>query len=75
MTTQLEQLAAFVNRSSFGQLSENALEQLKIRVLDAAIGCSICALGAPTIRLVRDQTDGFGGTGYCSLIGGAEWLR
>ena len=43
--TQAEQLAAFVVRASYDDLSEAARTQLKIRVLDA-LGCAIGALAA-----------------------------
>jgi len=41
--TQAEQLAAFIVRASYDNLSEAARHQLKIRVLDA-LGCAIGTL-------------------------------
>lgn len=69
--TQAEQLAAFVVRSSFESISEAARQQLKIRVLDA-LGCAIGALDSEPIRLIRAQTEDFGGAGRCTLIGGGQ---
>ena len=58
--THAEQLAAFVVRASYGRLSEKAVHQLKIRVLDA-LGCAIGALGADLIQTIRTQVEDFGG--------------
>jgi 2-methylcitrate dehydratase len=67
--TQAEELAAFVARSSFQDLSAAAVEQLKIRILDS-LGCAIGALDGEPVRLVRAHVEEFGGTPRCSLIGG-----
>jgi MmgE/PrpD N-terminal domain len=46
--TQVEQLAAFVEQTKYEDLSEEARQQLKIRILDA-LGCAYGALdGAPS---------------------------
>src|SRR5256885_494838 len=66
-----EQLAAFVARASYHDLSEAARRQLKIRVLDA-LGCAIGALGGEPIRLIREQANDFGSGGRCTLIGGGQ---
>jgi 2-methylcitrate dehydratase len=50
--TQVEQLAAFVERMSYENLSEEARQQLKIRILDA-MGCAIGALEGEPIRLLK----------------------
>jgi len=42
--TSGEQLAVFISQASFQDLSHAAVEQLKIRVLDA-LGCAIGASG------------------------------
>src|SRR5437667_9894600 len=57
--------------ASYGDLSEAAREQLKIRVLDA-LGCAIGALDGEPVRLVRAQVEEFDGAGPCSLIGGGH---
>ncbi len=67
--TLVEQMARFVTQASYDDLSEAAREQLKIRILDA-LGCAIGALNGPPIRVIRQQTEDFGPTGRCSLIGG-----
>jgi 2-methylcitrate dehydratase len=69
--TMAEQLAGFVARTSYADLSETARDALKIRLLDA-LGCAIGALGADPMRRVRQQLDDFGGTGHCTLIGGGR---
>lgn len=67
--TLVEQLASFVVRASYDDLSEIARQQLKIRVLDA-LGCAIGALDGEPIRLIRAQIEDFGGTDCCTMIGG-----
>ncbi len=69
--TQAEQLAAFVERSSYDGLSEAACLQIKIRLLDG-IGCAIGAVEGEPIRLVRAQIEDFGVGGQCTLIGGGR---
>ena len=69
--THAEQLAAFVVRASYDDLSEAARQQLKIRVLDG-LGCAIGALGGEPIRLLRTQIEEFDGAGHCTLIGGGK---
>ncbi len=66
--THAEQLAAFVLRSRYEDLSEVACRQIKIRILDA-LGCAIGAVEGDPIRLLRAQIDDFGGTPHCSMIG------
>lgn len=68
-TTLSERLAAFVVRASYDELSVEARQQLKLRVLDA-IGCGIGALAEEPIQRIRAHVDEFGGTGRCTLIGG-----
>jgi len=64
-----EELAQFVFRASFDDLSDVARLQLKIRVLDA-LGCAIGALGEPPVALVRKHLEDFGGRPLVTLIGG-----
>ncbi len=64
----VKELASFVSRSEYENLSENARLQLKIRVLDS-LGCAIGALGGEPIRFVRQQVEEFGGNPFCTLIG------
>ena len=69
--TEVEQLAEFVVRASYDDLSEAARQQLKIRVLNS-LGCAIGAVDGEPIELVRAQLDDFGGTGRCTVIGGKQ---
>jgi 2-methylcitrate dehydratase len=69
--TEVEQLAAFVERASFEDLSEEAREQLKIRIFDA-LGCAIGALEGEPVQMVRALTSELGGTERCTIIGGGS---
>ncbi len=69
--TMVDELAAFVARADYEDMSEEARKQAKIRILDA-LGCAIGALNAEPIRAIREQTDDFGGNGRCTLIGGGR---
>jgi 2-methylcitrate dehydratase len=67
--TRVEELAAFVVQSSYEDLSDEARQQLKIRVLDS-LGCAIGALDGEPIRMLRAHLADFQGAGYSTLIGG-----
>ena len=54
--TYVEELAAFATKVDYGDLSEEARAQLKLRVLDT-IGCAIAALGGEPLA-VRADRDG-----------------
>ena len=69
--TRVEQLAAFVAQASYEDLSEEASQALKIRVLDA-LGCAIGAIEGPPIRALRLQLDDFGGHPLVTLISGGK---
>jgi 2-methylcitrate dehydratase len=69
--TLAEQLAAFVVRASYEDLSRQAREELKVRVLDS-LGCAIGALQGEPIRLIRAHLEDFGMGGRCTLIGGGR---
>jgi 2-methylcitrate dehydratase len=71
MMTQVEQLAEFVVRSSYGELSREARTALKIHILDA-LGCAVGAIkGPPTIQ-IRQLIEEFGGKPLATLIGGGK---
>ncbi|MDN6283183.1 MAG: MmgE/PrpD family protein [Corynebacterium sp.] len=70
-TTEVGQLAAFVDRVSLDDLSPGALEQLKIRILDT-LGVAIGALDAEPIVAIRGLIEDLGGTGQSTLIGGGK---
>ncbi len=65
----VEKLAEFVVRAAYEDLSEDARQQLKIRVLDA-LGCAIGAVDGRPVQLIRQQVEDFGGAPQCTLIGG-----
>src|ERR1700737_3925288 len=69
--TLVEQLAAFVVRSSYDKLSLAARDQLRIRILDS-LGWAIGALMGEPIQLIRAHTEDFGGAEHCTLIGGGR---
>jgi 2-methylcitrate dehydratase len=66
--TEVEKLAAFVTGARYDAISDAALQQLKIRILDS-IGCAIGALNAGPIQSIRAHLDDFGGNPLCTLIG------
>lgn len=65
---QVEQLAEFVREASFADLSKDAVEQLKIRVLDS-LGCAIGALSAPPIQEIRQVFQHIETSECCTMIG------
>lgn len=67
----VHELAQFVVRTSFHELSPAAKQELKIRVLDA-LGCAVGALKGEPIRMLRAQLEDFGGTALCTLVGGGK---
>ena len=69
--TQVEQLAAFVVSRTYQDLSEEARDQLKIRILDA-LGCAFGALDGPPMQMIRAQLEDFGGKPLTTLIGGGK---
>src|SRR5581483_3555123 len=64
-----EELAAFVCRSAYENLTETAREQLKIRILDA-LGCAMGALEGEPVQILRRYVREFAPQGTCTLIGG-----
>jgi 2-methylcitrate dehydratase len=69
--TQVEQLAAFVVRAKYEDLSDEARLQLKIRILDA-MGCAFGAIEGPPIKMLQTQLEDFGGKPLVSLIGSGK---
>ncbi len=67
----VEQLAAFVVGTKYEDLSETALYQEKIRILDA-LGCAIGALEGDPLKMIHEQITEFGEEGLCTLIGGGH---
>lgn len=69
--TEVDQLARFVAERQFGDISERARQQLKIRVLDT-IGVAIGALDAEPVVAVARLIDELGGRPIATLIGGGK---
>ncbi len=69
--TQVEQLAAFIVQTKYEDLSDEARQQLKIRIMDA-LGCAFGALEGPPIKMLQAQLDDFGGNPLTTLIGGGK---
>jgi 2-methylcitrate dehydratase len=69
--TQAGQLAAFVARASYADISKAAQCHLKIRILDS-LGCAIGALEGKPIKALRAQIEDFGGNASSTLIGGGR---
>src|SRR5687767_3682709 len=69
--SMVDQLAAFVVGTKYENLSETALYQEKIRILDA-LACAIGALDGDPIKMIREQIQEFGGQGVYTLIGGGH---
>lgn len=69
--TEVQKLAKFINSRKYSDLSEAAVKELKIRLLDS-IGCAIGALEGGPVKMVKEQLEDFGGKPLASLIGGAR---
>lgn len=69
--TEVQQLAHFVTTRKKEDVSDEAREALKIRLLDS-IACAIGALEGEPIRMIRDHIEEFGGKPLVSLIGGGK---
>ena len=69
--SMVDQLAAFVVGTKYEHLSESAIREAKIRILDA-LACAIGALDGEPIKMLRAQIREFGGEGLCTLIGGGR---
>jgi 2-methylcitrate dehydratase len=69
--TQVEELAQFVCRSHWDEMSGPARDQLRLRVLDS-LGVALGALDGEPVAMVRAQVEEFGGAPLCTLIGGGK---
>lgn len=69
--TEVQQLAEFVAKANYEQLSPEATQQLKIRVLDT-LGVAIGALDAEPTRAIRGLIEDLGGSPTATLIGGGK---
>ena len=70
-STRVEQLARFVSRSRWDDISDDAREQLRLRVLDS-LGVALGALDGEPVAMVRAQVQEFGGSPLTTLIGGGR---
>lgn len=64
-------LASFVNKATFNDLSNEAQKQLKIRLLDS-LGTAIGAVEGAPVKAIKKMLDDFGGTKMSTLIGGGQ---
>lgn len=69
--TEVQELARFAANARVDDLGPDALEQLKIRVLDT-LGVAIGALDAKPLVAIRSLLGELGGTPVCTLIGGGR---
>ena len=66
-----EELASFASSKRYEDLSSNASEQAKIRILDS-LGCAFGAIGAEPIEGLRRFQTEMGGAPRCTLFGGGK---
>lgn len=69
--TEVQKLAEFVTSRRYEDISPEAVEQLKLRLLDG-LGCAIGAIEGEPIKMIRKQVEEFGGKPLSSLIGGGK---
>lgn len=69
--TEVQDLARFVHCTRIEEMTAEALEQLKIRVLDT-LGVAVGALDAEPIVAIRGLLDDLGGTPAATMIGGGR---
>ena len=67
----IENLAQFVSRASYEDLSDKSRERLKIHLLDS-LGCAIGAMPAPLMIKLRRHTLKMGQSDQSTLIGGGK---
>ncbi|MFO7799247.1 MAG: MmgE/PrpD family protein [Rhodohalobacter sp.] len=67
----VHELSSFIKKASYGDLSEEAVKQLKIRLLDS-IGTAIGAIEGEPVQAIRSMIDDFGGSEISTLIGGGK---
>lgn len=69
--TEVQKLAKFVHSRNFSNLSPEAIQELKARLLDS-LGCAIGALHSEPLKMIKQQIGEFGGNPLASLIGGGR---
>lgn len=69
--TMVEELGSWAANVKWEDLSDDAREALKGRVLDS-IGCAIGALEGEPVKAIRQMTEDLGGNPLVTLIGGGK---
>lgn len=69
--TEVQKLADFVNTRKFEDLSEDAVRELKIRLLDS-LGCALGAQEGAPVKMIGKMVNEFGGNALSSLMGGGK---
>jgi len=69
--TKTEELAAFAIGANYEDLSPQAVDQLKIRILDS-VGCALAAVGQGPTQAIRNHIREFCPQGKCTMIGGDQ---
>jgi 2-methylcitrate dehydratase len=69
--THAEELATFVRRADWADISPKARDALKMHIVDA-LGCAAGALHGTPVRMVREHIRDFAEDGVCTLIGGGK---
>lgn len=64
-------LARFIDRATFSDLSDEAVNQLKIRLIDS-LGTAIGAIEGEPVKAIRRMIEDLGGTPQATLIGGGK---
>lgn len=69
--SKVQQLASFVTGARYDMLSGDAVQALKVRILDS-LGCAIGAVDAAPVRAIGKMIGEFGGQPLVTLIGGGR---
>ena len=67
--TIVQQMASFIQKAEFSDLSDEARNQIKLRILDS-LGVAIGAVEGVPIRIIRAHIRDFGHSGRCTMLGG-----
>jgi 2-methylcitrate dehydratase len=67
--TIVQQMASFIQKAEFSELSDDARNQIKIRILDS-LGVAIGAVDGEPIKMIRTHIRDFGHSGRCTMLGG-----
>ncbi|KJS33246.1 MAG: 2-methylcitrate dehydratase [Desulfatitalea sp. BRH_c12] len=69
--TIVQQIAAYIAKKDFADMSEQAGRQIKLRILDS-LGTAIGAVQGPPVRMLRNHIEEFSSAGACTLLGGGR---